>query len=101
MTKPARGGLALRLYYLAAFGVVGLYLPFFPRWVEGRGMLGVRLGIIAAVAPATAVLAPPVFGALADALNLPGRLLQLSCAGARLPCGALRAAPAPRRPLCS
>src|SRR5260370_39737896 len=51
-------------------------------------MLGVRLGIIAAVAPATGVLAPTVFGALADALQLREGLLQLACVGALLTFGA-------------
>jgi PPP family 3-phenylpropionic acid transporter len=99
MDRPARGTLALRLYYVAAFGVVGLYLPFFPRWVEARGMLGVRLGIIAAVAPATGVLAPTVFGALADALKLREGLLQLACLGALLTFGALAGAAALGIPL--
>ncbi len=99
MKRPARGTLALRLYYVATFGVVGLYLPFFPRWVEARGMLGVRLGIIAAVAPATGVLAPTVFGALADALQLREGLLQLACVGALLTFGALAGAAALGMPL--
>src|SRR5260370_42485692 len=99
MKGPAGGLRALRLYYVATFGVVGLYLPFFPRWVEARGMLGVRLGIIAAVAPATGVLAPTVFGALADALQLREGLLQLACVGALLTFGALAGAAALGMPL--
>jgi PPP family 3-phenylpropionic acid transporter len=94
VNKPTRGTLALRLYYVAAFGVVGLYLPFFPRWIEARGMLGIRLGIIAAVAPATGVFAPPLLGALADALRLREALLQVACAGALLTFGALAVAAA-------
>jgi PPP family 3-phenylpropionic acid transporter len=89
MSKSAPGTLALRLYYVAACAVGGLYLPFFPRWVQARGLLGARLGIVAAVAPAVGVLAPTVFGALADALGLRGGLLQLACAGALSAFGAL------------
>ncbi|MDP9000757.1 MAG: MFS transporter [Myxococcota bacterium] len=92
MTKTARGTLALRLYYVMACGIGGVYLPFFPRWLEGRGMLGLRLGVIAAAAPAMGVFAPTVFGVVADALRLRGGLLQLACAGALLTFGALAAA---------
>jgi MFS transporter, PPP family, 3-phenylpropionic acid transporter len=94
MTKMVRGTLALRVYYATALAVGGVYVPFFPRWLEARGIFGVRLGIIAAAAPAMGVIAPPVFGALADALKLRGGLLQLACAGALLTFGALTAAQA-------
>ena len=65
MTKSARASLALRLYYIAAVSIGGVYLPFFPRWLEGRGVFGLRLGLIAAAAPAMAVVAPASLGALA------------------------------------
>jgi MFS transporter, PPP family, 3-phenylpropionic acid transporter len=99
MTKTARGTLAIRLYYVAAVAIGGVYLPFFPSWLEARGMLGLRLGLIAAAAPAMAVVAPTAFGALADALKLRGGLLQLACAGALLTFGALAAAAAAGLPL--
>ena len=63
MTKTARGTLALRMYYATALAVGGVYVPFFPRWLEARGMFGVRLGLIAAAAPAMGVIAPTAFGA--------------------------------------
>jgi PPP family 3-phenylpropionic acid transporter len=77
------------MYYVAAVSVGGVYLPFFPRWLEGRGMLGLRLGLIAAAAPAMSVVAPGMFGAIADALHLRGGLLQIACAGALLAFGTL------------
>lgn len=76
--------LALRLYYLAAVGVAGVYQPFFPRWLEERGMLGARMGVIAAASPAMSVIAPSAIGVLADSLRLRGGLLQLACAGGML-----------------
>ena len=84
---------------MMACGVGGLYLPFFPRWLEARGMVGLRLGVIAAVAPAMGVFAPTVFGALADTLRVRRGLLQLACAGALLTFGALTAAAALGVPL--
>jgi PPP family 3-phenylpropionic acid transporter len=99
MTKATRGTLALRVYYTTALGVGGIYLPFFPRWLEARGMFGVRLGLIAAAAPTMGVVAPAGFGALADALRLRGGLLQFACAGALLAFGSLTAFAAAGLPL--
>jgi MFS transporter, PPP family, 3-phenylpropionic acid transporter len=99
MMNTARGTFALRLYYATAFAISGFYLPFFPRWLEARGMFGLRLGVIAAAAPAMSVLAPAGFGALADALKLRGGLLQFACAGALLTFGALAAVAAAGIPL--
>jgi MFS transporter, PPP family, 3-phenylpropionic acid transporter len=89
-----RGTLAIRLYYVAAVAVGGVYLPFFPAWLEGRGIHGIRLGIIAAAAPGVGVLAPTAFGTLADALRVRAGLLQLACAGALLTFALLAAAAA-------
>jgi PPP family 3-phenylpropionic acid transporter len=94
MTKTSRGTLALRIYYATALAVGGVYVPFFPRWLEARGMFGIRLGVIAAAWPAMGVVAPTAVGALADALNLRGGLLQLACAGALVTFGSLTVAAA-------
>ena len=94
-----RGTVALRIYYVAAVAIGGVYLPFFPTWLEARGMQGVRLGIVAAAAPAMSILAPTAFGTLADALGLRGGLLQLACTGALLTFGALTVAAASGAPL--
>ena len=99
MSRSLRGTLALRVYYAAAVAVGGVYLPFFPRWLEARGMFGVRLGVIAAAAPAMGVVAPAAFGTLADALRLRGGLLQLACAGALVTFAALTVAVAVGLPL--
>jgi PPP family 3-phenylpropionic acid transporter len=94
-----RGSVSLRVYYLAAFAAGGLYLPFFPRWLEARGMRGIELGVIAAAAPAMGVLAPVAIGTAADALGLRGGLLQVACAGALVSWGSLTLAAAFGAPL--
>jgi PPP family 3-phenylpropionic acid transporter len=94
-----RGSVSLRVYYLAAFAAGGLYLPFFPRWLEARGMRGIELGLIAAAAPAMGVLAPAAIGTLADAVGLRGGLLQVACAGALVSWGSLTLAAACGAPL--
>ena len=99
MSQIGRRATALRVYYAAALAVGGVYLPFFPRWLEARGMYGLRLGLIAAAAPVMGVVAPPAIGALADALEMRGGLLQLACAGACVSFGALALAAGAGLPL--
>lgn len=77
-----RSALPLRIFYVAAYTVSGIYLPYFPRWLEGRGMAVSQIGVITAAAPAMGLVAPTVFGVMADALALHTGLLQLACAGA-------------------
>jgi PPP family 3-phenylpropionic acid transporter len=69
----------------------GVYLPFFPAWLQGRGMFGLRLGVICAAAPAMNLVAPGIFGVAADALGIRVGLLQIACMGALLSFGALSA----------
>ncbi len=76
------GLVALRLYYFASFSVLGVYLPFFPPWLEARGVGGLPFGLITAAFPAMSVIGPPAFGFVADALGLRGHLLRVACAGA-------------------
>jgi PPP family 3-phenylpropionic acid transporter len=86
-----RGTAALRIYYIASFAVSGVYLPFFPRWLEARGIFGLRLGVICAAAPAMALVAPTAFGVVADGLGLRVGLLQVACGGALVAFGSLAA----------
>jgi PPP family 3-phenylpropionic acid transporter len=72
----------LRLYYFAAFAALGVYLPFFPPWLEARGIRGLSLSLVTALFPAMSVIAPPAFGFVADALGLRGFLLRVACGGA-------------------
>src|SRR5262245_29289555 len=90
--RPVPGRLhPLRVYYFASFAAFGAYLPFFPRWLEARGVEGLSMGIVAGLLPAMGVLAPPAFGLLSDGLGMRGRLLRVACLGACLSMGALAA----------
>jgi PPP family 3-phenylpropionic acid transporter len=84
-----RAKLALRSFYFAAFSVLGIVLPFFPRWLEGRGATGLAMGAIMATLPAMGLLGPPVFGVLADTFQLRRSLLGLACGGGALAFGAI------------
>jgi len=73
---------ALCVYYLVVFAVGGVFLPYFPRWLEAQGMHGSRLGLISAAAPAMSVVAPIAIGVLADVFGVRGWLLQVAWGGA-------------------
>ncbi|WP_437951760.1 MFS transporter [Sorangium sp. So ce296] len=73
---------AISLYYFGIFAVLGVYLPLFPSWLEGRGVRGLAMGAIAATLPAMGLVAPPVFGLIADALGVRVWLIRAACAGA-------------------
>ena len=85
MSGARRHGVALRVHYLAAFASFGAYLPYFPRWLEARGVRGAAMSAACSLLPAMGVVAPPVFGLVGDALELRGALLAVACAGAGLP----------------
>jgi PPP family 3-phenylpropionic acid transporter len=86
-----RTAAALRVYYACSFAALGVYLPYFPRWLEARGIAGWAMGAVAASFPAMGVLGPPLFGLLADRLGLRGSLLRLASGGAFVAFAALAA----------
>ncbi len=81
--------IALRLYYLVTFGAFGLYLPYFPSWLEARGFVGPTMSAIAVLLPTMSIVFPLVFGMLSDALGMRGGLLRLSCYGAAVGFGTM------------
>ncbi len=84
MTR-ARDTLPLPLYYAATFAALGAYLPYFPAWLEGRGLRGLEMSAVASLLPLFGVVGPPLFGIAADALALRGWVLRVACLGAALP----------------
>lgn len=75
---------AISLYYFGIFAALGVYLPYFPRWLDARGVQGFAMGVITATLPAMSLVAPPAFGVLADVLGVRIWLLRAACAGAFL-----------------
>ena len=85
MTRQGRpAALGLSVFYFVHFASFGAYLPYFPRWLESLGVTGSRMGLVLGVAPAVGVLAPPLVGALADALGLRAQLLRVAAVVAAL-----------------
>jgi MFS transporter, PPP family, 3-phenylpropionic acid transporter len=81
---PRAGLPLLSGYYVASFAALGVYLPFFPRWLEARGIAGTAMGAVAALIPAIGLVGPPCFGILADVLGLRASLLRIASTGACL-----------------
>jgi PPP family 3-phenylpropionic acid transporter len=84
IARVARCTPPLRLYYFASFAALGVYSPFFPRWLVARGIEGVAMGAVVATMPAMGVIGPPLVGLLADSLGLRGSLLRVACLGSFL-----------------
>jgi MFS transporter, PPP family, 3-phenylpropionic acid transporter len=99
MHAGTASGTGLRLYYAAVFAALGVYLPFFPRWLEARGIEGIEMGLVTATVPAMGLLGPPAFGLAADAFGLRGGLLRLASSAACLSFGTIAAASLLGRPL--
>jgi PPP family 3-phenylpropionic acid transporter len=88
----SRARLALAVYYFAAFASLGVFFPYFPTWLEARGMTGLSMSSIVALRPVMGVIGPIGFGLLADAFGLRGSLLRLACLGSCMAFGVLAVA---------
>ncbi len=75
---------ALRLYYLTSFAAMGIFMPYQPLWLAARGIDGWRMGAVVALRPIAMILAPVVFGMLADRFGLRGMLIRWASFGAML-----------------
>jgi len=71
-------GARIAVFYFLGFAAFGMYVPYFPEWLEARDVRGVWMGVVLAALPALGIIAPPVIGALADALHLRGKVLRVA-----------------------
>jgi len=78
------GGQSTRLgaFYAASFLVVGIQLPFWPVWLNGRGLDAQQIAIVFAAAIWAKVIATPLVGALADRLGRRRAVMIALAAGA-------------------
>lgn len=63
---PRSASLRLGAYYAALFVAVGIHIPFWPLWLQDRGLSASDIGWVAAAGYLTRILASPVIGHLAD-----------------------------------
>jgi len=72
----------LALFYTAYFAVAGIMLPYWPAWLEGRGLDPVTIGAVLAVGFWIKLVAQPAMAAVADASGALRGLVILLAAGA-------------------
>lgn len=65
---PVKPGPAPRLafYYAAVFGLIGIQLPFWPVWLESRGLDGAEIGLFFSAALWVKTISSPLIGGLVD-----------------------------------
>ena len=73
----SRTGYALRIaaFYGALFLYIGVYLPFFPVFLAGRGLSEAQIGIVMALPLVARIVATPMMTWLADRTGNAGRIL--------------------------
>ncbi len=59
-------GARLSLFYWCLFLVIGVYVPFWPVWLESRGMTTAEIGLLLAVGIWVKVFANPLVGHVVD-----------------------------------
>ena len=62
MNTPIR----LSIFYGTAFFIIGVYTPFWPKWLSGNGLEPSEIGILLAVTTWTRIAAGPAVAQLAD-----------------------------------
>ncbi|WP_135081876.1 MFS transporter [Terasakiella sp. SH-1] len=67
--------LRLSSFYITIFFVIGCMLPFWPVWLQARGMNGVEIGILTAIPVLGKVIFSPFFASLGDRLGERKRLM--------------------------
>ncbi len=56
----------LVIAFLLFFGTFGIYVPYFPAYLKGRGIDGSLIGLLLAAGPLLRAVMPPVWGYAAD-----------------------------------
>ncbi len=68
--RPGRAandfGLRLGIFYACLFAILGVQLPFFPLWLEARGLDAQAIGIVLAVPIAMRIVAVPLLSRAVD-----------------------------------
>lgn len=77
--KPTAAAFGLGTNIFAVFVLIGIYMPFFPVWLESRGMDEAQIGILLGLSPWARALVNPLAGASADRRGSPRRLLLGLC----------------------
>ncbi|MBX5480887.1 MAG: MFS transporter [Myxococcaceae bacterium] len=78
----AAGFAPLAGYYLLYFATTGILLPYLPAWLKSLGLPASQVGVLIALQPTWTLIAPPLWGHLADRFGRPDRVLSAISLGA-------------------
>jgi PPP family 3-phenylpropionic acid transporter len=82
MKQPkAAGILPLSGFYFLYFGALGITLPFLPAYFKSLSLSASQVGVLLAVPPLLSLVAPPLWGHLADRSGRADRVLSLIALG--------------------
>ncbi len=82
---PLSSASQIRLYYVASYASIGVFLPFISPWLVAQGISGIRLSAVSCTRPVAGIVAPLFFGWLADRFRLRGSLLRFACVTSLIP----------------
>jgi MFS transporter, PPP family, 3-phenylpropionic acid transporter len=77
-------GARLALFYAGLFVVAGIQLPFFPVWLQAKGLDAQAIGLVVATPILVRVVAVPIAARLADRHGALRQVLVVSSAGAAI-----------------
>lgn len=80
--RPSTAGISL--FYFFTFGALGSLLPYLALVLEGRGFAPSEVGRIVLLIPAASLVAPPIWGVLADFFRARRPLMAVAASGCAL-----------------
>jgi PPP family 3-phenylpropionic acid transporter len=72
----------IALFYFTLFGALGVFWPYCSLFLTSRGLSPTAATRVLALYPVMSIIAPPLFGLIADAWHARGWLLRIAAAGA-------------------
>jgi MFS transporter, PPP family, 3-phenylpropionic acid transporter len=81
MSSSIGQGARLAFLHAASFGGIGIHVPFFPIWLESRGLPAAWIGIVLALPIVVRIVVTAPLMSLADRSMGPRRLLTAACLG--------------------
>lgn len=78
---PVAEAVPLAGFYLLHFTAIGITLPFLPAYLKSLDLSGTQVGLLLALYPLVAMVAPSLWGHLADRTGRPDRVLSVIALG--------------------
>lgn len=78
--QPAASTRRLAGFYFLNFAILGLFLPFWPLYLQAKGFSPVEIGALLAILLATRIVSPNFWGWVADKRNRPVQIIRLTSA---------------------